>query len=130
MKKKNQVMALIILALAGIGIIFASGVLLKKMLSLSLAGYVLKAGTPMQFGAYTVLIDKVKGNKLYGIKVSSKGKRFKAESGQYQYLPEKNAIKFSLVNGTADDYDPENPRQYHTLTFKQSTFTVPLKPAK
>jgi glyoxylate utilization-related uncharacterized protein len=72
-------------------------------------------------------VDKVDGNKLYGIQVSSKGKRFKAESGEYAYLPQKNAIKFSLINGSANDYDPENPREFHTLTFKQSNFTIQLK---
>lgn len=108
---------------------FSSVVIFKIIITRPLAGYVLKAGKPTQFGEYTVQVDKIEGNKLYGIKVSSKDKRFQAESGEYTYLPEKNAIKFSLINGFADDYDPENPGEFHTLTFKRSIFTIKLKPS-
>ncbi len=83
----------------------------------------------MQFGSYTVLIDKIEGNKLYGIKVSSKNMRFKAKSGDYIYIPGKNAIKFNLIDGVAEDYDPGNLRALHTLTFKQSYITIKLKPS-
>ena len=88
----------------------------------------LKAGTPLQFGAYTVLIDRVEGNKLYGIKVSSKNKKLEAKSGDYTYMPERNAIKFNLIDGVAEDYGPDNPQEARTLTFKQSNITIKLKP--
>jgi len=42
-------------------------------------------------------------------------------------MPEKNAIKFNLIDGVAEDYDPKNPREFHTLTFKQSYIAIKLK---
>ena len=88
----------------------------------------LRAGKPLQFGSYTVLIDRVDGSKLYGIKLSSKNRRFEAKSGDYLYIPGKNAIKLNLIDGSASDYDPNNPGEFHTLTFKQSYITIRLKP--
>lgn len=102
--------------------------LFRETIATKLAGKIfLRAGKPLQFGSYTVLIDKVEGNKLYGINVNSKNKRFKAKSGDYIYMPEKNAIKFNLIDGVADDYDPQNPSEFHTLTFKQFYITIKLK---
>jgi hypothetical protein len=122
--KKKQVILIIVLAVMAIA---AAAFCFRGVIATNFAGKVfIKAGKPMQFGAYTVLIDKVEGNKLYGIKVSSSNKRFKAESGDYTYLPEKNAVKINLINGAADDYDPENPHEFHTLTFKQSSITLQL----
>lgn len=129
MKKKQAILiigpAVILVAIVSATLFFFRGTIITTM-----AGKVfLRAGRSLQFGSYIVLIDRVEGNKLYGIKVSSKNRRFKAVSGDYAYLPEKNAIKFNLVDGVADDYDPENPRAFHTLTFKQSYITIKLKPS-
>ena len=118
---------MIILAL----IIIASAILIffRGVLATNLAGKILlKSGKPVQFGEYTVLVDRVEANKLYGIKVTSKDKKLTAESGDYTYLPEKNAIKFNLVNGAADNYDPVNPGSYQALTFKHSCITIQLSP--
>ncbi|MDD5130800.1 MAG: hypothetical protein PHS66_07145 [Candidatus Omnitrophica bacterium] len=125
MKKKHFVLMIIlaIIVIAAVILIFFRGVL-----ATNLAGKILlKSGKPMQFGEYTVLVDKVEANKLYGIKVTGKDKKLTAESGDYTYLPEQNAIKFNLVNGAADNYDPENPGAYQALAFKQSRFTIKLR---
>jgi hypothetical protein len=127
MTKKSQIISLIVLAVVFLGILLSTAIFFRRVITKVLVGQVLQAGKPMQFGSYTVLVDKVQGNKLYGIKVSSKNKRLKAESGEYTYLPEKNEIKFNLINGAADDYDPANPHEFHTLTFKQSYFKIKLK---
>jgi hypothetical protein len=126
MKKKQAILIIVIGVIAfAIGAFFFKGgnatVLAGKMF--------LKAGRPMQFGSYIVLIDKIEGNKLYGIKISSKNRKFTAKSGDYTYLPERNALKFNLIDGAGDDYDPQNPREFHTLTFKQSYITIKLKPS-
>jgi len=118
------VLAIIFIILACMGLFLSRGVIITTLAEKIL----LKAGKPLQFGSYTVLIDKVEGNKLYGIKVSSKNKKFKATSGDYLYMPEKNAIKFNLIDGVAEDYDSKNPSESHTLTFKQSYITIKLKP--
>ena len=128
--KKKQVISIIVLIIILIVMASVALFLFREAIVTKLAGKIfLKAGKPLQFGSYTVLIDKVEGNKLYGIKVSSKNKRFKAKSGDYIYMPEKNAIKFNLIEGTAEDYDPNNPHEFHTLTFKQSYITIKLKPS-
>jgi len=90
------------------------------------ARVLLKAGKPLQFGGYTVLVDKVEGNKLYGIKVSSQNKMLEAKSGDYAYMPEKNAIKFNLIDGVAEEHDPDNPQKFNRLTFKQTIITLRL----
>ena len=126
----EQLVFVVILAMILIVIISLTLFLFKGVIVNTLAEKIfLKAGKPLQFGSYTVVIDKIEGNKLYGIKVSSKNKRFKAKSGDYIYMPEKNAIKFNLIEGTAEDYDPNNPHEFHTLTFKQSYITIKLKPS-
>ncbi len=121
MKNKSTIIVFAVIAIAAGLFFFKGGFIAGRM--------ILKAGKPMHFGTYTVQIDKVEGNKLYGIKVSSKNRRFSAEKGDYAYLPEKNAIKFNLINGAADDYDPQDPKGYHTLTFKQFYITIRLKPS-
>jgi hypothetical protein len=125
MKNKQPVLIIVIAVFA---VVILSVTLFRgAIITAAGAKIFLKAGRPMQFGSYTVLIDKIQGNKLYGIKVSNKNSRFKAESGDYTYMPEKNAIRFNLIDGAADDYDPANPHGYHTLTFKQSYITIQLK---
>lgn len=128
MKKQvvsTMVGVIIILAIASGALFFFRGAIITN-----LTGKIfLQAAKPLQFGSYTVLIDKVEGNKLYGIKVSNKNRRFQAKSGDYTYLPEKNTIKFNLIDGAADDFDPNNPHEFHTLTFKQSCITIRLKPS-
>lgn len=128
--KNKQAISIIVLAIIFIVIVCVALFLFRGVIVTTLAEKIfLKAGKPLQFGSYTVLIDKVEGNKLYGIKVSSKNRRFKAKSGDYIYIPEKNAIKFNLIEGVAEDYDPKNPREFHTLTFQQSYITIKLNPS-
>ncbi len=126
MSKKSAILiigSVIIVALAG-GAIFH----FKDAIITTFAQKLfLRAGRPLKFGSYTVLIDRIEGNKLYGIKVSDGNRRFQAKSGDYIYLPEKQALKFNLIDGVADDYDPKSSGDFHTLTFKQSYITIKLK---
>ena len=109
-------------------IVIASAFLFKNSFISTLAEEtILRAGIPLQFGSYTVQIDKVEGNKLYGIKVTSKNKKFTAKSGDYLFMPEKHAIKLHLIDGSADDFDSQNPGQYHAMEFKQSYLMIRLK---
>jgi len=127
---KNKQAVSVLLAIILIVIVSVALFLFRSAIVTTLSEKIfLKAGRPLRFGSYTVLIDKVEGNKLSGIKVSSKNRRFEAKSGDYLYLPGKNAIKFNLIDGAAEDYDPKNPGEFHTLTFKQSYITIKLKPS-
>ena len=123
----NKKKVILIIALTGV-IIFAALFLIRGAIITTLAGKIaLQAGRPLKFGSYVVLIDKVDGNKLYGIKVSSKTNRFIAKSGNYAYIPKENMIKFNLVDGVVEHYDPKNPRESHTLKFQQSFIKIKLK---
>ena len=128
--KKKQTISIIVLAIILIVIACVALFIFRGAIITTLAEKIfLKAGKPLQFGSYTVLIDKIEGNKLYGIKVSSKNKGFKAKSGDYIYIPERNAIRLNLIDGVAEDYDPKNSGEFHKLTFKQSYITIKLKPS-
>jgi hypothetical protein len=128
--RNKQAIAIITLAIIFIGIVSVTLFLFRGVIIATFTEKMfLKAGKPLRFGSYTVLIDKVEGNKLYGIKVSSKNRRFEAKSGDYLYMPEKNAIKFNLIDGVGQDDDPQHPGEFHTLTFKQSYITIKLKPS-
>jgi len=91
------------------------------------ANIVLKAGTPMKFGAYTVLIARIEDNKLFEIRITDKNRKLEAKSGAYEYLPKENAIRFSLIDGIAEDVDPENPGKFQRLVFRQLYMKLKLK---
>lgn len=88
---------------------------------------VLRAGKPIKFGNYTVFIDKIADNKLFGIKISGNNRKLEAKSGDYIYVPNENAIKFNLIDGVAEDADPKNINLFHRLTFKQMFMKIRLK---
>jgi hypothetical protein len=88
------------------------------------------AGRPVTFGSYTILIDKIEGNKLLGIKITGKNRKLEAKSGSYTYVPKENALKFNLIDGTAEDLDTKNPLAIRRLTFKEFFMKIRLKPAK
>ncbi|MFA5276255.1 MAG: hypothetical protein WC417_05130 [Candidatus Omnitrophota bacterium] len=79
----------------------------------------LKAGKPMKFGDYTVIIDRIEGNKLVGIKMSEGSRRLEAVSGDYKYLSKENSIEVNLMDGTIEDGSPENIYLKNKLTFKK-----------
>lgn len=41
-----------------------------------------------------------------------------AKAGEFIAVPEKNAIKLKLIDGTSDEPDPENPTNFYKLNFK------------
>jgi len=126
---KKKIVALTVSALIIIALAWTAVFIFRGTIITGLAGKVLlRAGKPLQFAGYTVVVDKVEGNKLYGIKVSSQNKMLEAKSGDYAYMPEKNTIKFNLVDGIAEDHDPDNPQKFNRLTFRQTIITLKLEP--
>ena len=91
---------------------------------------VLLAGKPITFGSYTISIDRIEGNKLFGIKITGKNRKVEAKSGAYFYVPKENVLKFNLIDGTAEDIDAKNPQAIRRLTFKEFFMKIRLKPAK
>ena len=126
--KKKKIVVLTVSALIIIAIAWTAVFIFRGAIITGLAGKVLlRAGKPLQFAGYTVVVDKVEGNKLYGIKVSNQNKTLEAKSGDYTYMPEKNTIKFNLIDGIAEDHDPDNPQKFNRLTFKQTIITLKLE---
>jgi len=41
-----------------------------------------------------------------------------AKAGEFITIPEKNAIKLKLIDGTSDEPDPENPTNFYKLNFR------------
>jgi len=99
------------------------GFILNKLVE----NVVFKEGRPTKFGNYTVSIDKIEGNKLFGITVTDNNRKLEAKSGEYVYIPKENTIKFKLNDGIAEDVSVENPRMFNRLTFKQYYMTLKLK---
>ncbi|MDD5568725.1 MAG: hypothetical protein PHY88_05925 [Candidatus Omnitrophica bacterium] len=126
--KKKKIVVLTVSALIIIAIAWAAIFILRGTAATGLAGKILlQAGRPLRFAGYTVLVDRVEGNKLYGIKVSSQNKTLEAKSGDYTYIPERNAIRFTLVDGVAEDHDPDIHQKFNKLTFQQTIFTLKLE---
>ena len=92
-----------------------------------MGNFVLKAGKPMKFGNYTVFIEKIENNRLFGIKIYSKNRKLEAKSGDYVYIPKEKAIKFNLIDGVAEEADSKNPSIFRRLTFEQMLIKVRLK---
>jgi len=51
-----------------------------------------------------------------------------AKGGEFITDPEKNIVKLKLIDGTSDEPDPENPRNFYKLNFK--TYFMNLNPSQ
>lgn len=126
--KKRLVVGITILAIISVTVVSFGVFVYRGAIFAKLAGkIILKAGRPLQFGSYSILVDSVEGNKLSGITVTSKNIKLQAKSGDYLFIPKKNAIKLNLFDGAAEDYDPAHPGESRRLTFKQFNITIRLK---
>ncbi len=125
MKKKWPVIVittfLIIIASGAVLFIFRGAILNKFA-----ASAIFISGKPLKFGDYTISVEKVEGNKLYGIEVSDNEKKFTAKSGTYEYLPQDNLIKLSLSDGVSEFTDPKHPDNAYKLTFNQYNLKIKL----
>ncbi len=76
------------------------------------------------FDKYIIFIYSIDGNKLYNVRIyepqgDDKPTRIiVAKKGEFLALPEKNMVKLKLMDGTADEPDPNNPRNFYKLNFK------------
>ncbi|MEW5758527.1 MAG: LptF/LptG family permease [Candidatus Omnitrophota bacterium] len=83
------------------------------------------------FQGNIIFIYRIEGNKLYDIRIyqPEEGKPTRtiiAKQGEFIALPERKAIKLKLVDGSTDEPDPENPKNFYKLTFKQYFMTMDL----
>jgi lipopolysaccharide export system permease protein len=76
------------------------------------------------FDKYIVFIYAIEGNKLSNVRIYEPQGEDKptriivAKRGEFLALPEKKLVKLKLMDGTADEPDPNNPRSFYKLNFK------------
>ncbi|MBD3426455.1 MAG: LptF/LptG family permease [Candidatus Omnitrophica bacterium] len=86
------------------------------------------------FKDYIIFVHNVKGNKLEGIRIYQprEGKATRviiAKKGEVIPMPEEDAVKLRLEDGTADEVMPDKPDEFYKLTFKEYFMTLNLEHA-
>ncbi len=82
------------------------------------------------FDKYILFIYSIEGNKLnnvhiYELQGEDKPPRIiVAKKGEFIAIPEKNMVKLKLMDGTADEPDPDNPHIFYKLNFKTYFLTL------
>lgn len=75
------------------------------------------------FQKYVIFVYQIEGNRLLNVRIyePQEGKPTRtivAKKGEFIAIPEKNMIKLKLIDGTADEPDPQNPLSFFKLNFK------------
>ncbi|MFA6216930.1 MAG: LptF/LptG family permease [Candidatus Omnitrophota bacterium] len=84
------------------------------------------------FDQYILFIYSIEQNKLNNIRIyepqgDNKPTRIiVAKKGEFISIPEKNMIKLKLIDGTADEPDPNNPNNFYKLNFKNYFMSLNL----
>jgi len=84
------------------------------------------------FQKYILFIYRIEENKLTNIRIyepqeNRPTRTIVAKKGEFIAIPERNCIKLKLMNGTADEPDPENPGSFFKLNFKTYFMTLNLE---
>ncbi|MBP7216402.1 MAG: LptF/LptG family permease [Candidatus Omnitrophica bacterium] len=84
------------------------------------------------FEKYVLFIYRIEDNKLINVRIyepQGEGKPTRtiiAKRGEFIAIPEKKIVKLKLIDGTADEPDPEKPTQFYKLNFKTYFMTLNL----
>lgn len=84
------------------------------------------------FDKYTLFIYSIDKNKLNNVRIYEPQGEDRptriiiAKRGEFIAVPEQKLIKLKLINGTADEPDPNNPMMYYKLNFKNYFMTLNL----
>jgi lipopolysaccharide export LptBFGC system permease protein LptF len=84
------------------------------------------------FDKYILFIYSIEDNKLNNVRIyepqgDNKPTRIIiAKRGEFIAIPEKSEIKLKLIEGTADEPDPDNPNNFYKLNFKNYFMTLSL----
>jgi len=75
------------------------------------------------FEKYVLFIYHIEGNKLSNIRIyepqdEGPTRTIVAKKGEFILIPEKKTVKLKLMDGTADEPDPDNPSNFYKLNFK------------
>ncbi|MBU4305179.1 MAG: LptF/LptG family permease [Candidatus Omnitrophica bacterium] len=84
------------------------------------------------FKDYIIFIYRIQGDYLEDVRIyqPQTGKPTRtiiAEKGEFISIPEKNAIKLVLKNGSADEPSFDDPEFFYKLNFKNYNFTLNLQ---
>ncbi len=88
------------------------------------------------FQNYVLFIYAIDQNKLSNVRVyepQGAGKPTRiivAKKGEFIAIPEKNMIKLKLMDGTADEPDPDNPSNFYKLNFRTYYMSLNLAHAQ
>jgi len=115
-----------ILVIVSVALFLNRGLIVSKIIEKSF----LKAGKPLKFGNYIVFIDRIEGNKLFGIKMNGSNRKFEAKSGDYTYLPKEKLIDINLFDGVVEDSGSDNTFLQHKLTFKKFHIIFKIKQSR
>ncbi|OIO40213.1 MAG: hypothetical protein AUJ75_00390 [Candidatus Omnitrophica bacterium CG1_02_49_10] len=92
----------------------------------------LEAGTFIKtFQNYIIFIYGIKNNILQNIRIyqpqaDGPTRTIVANRGEFISIPEKNIVRLKLVDGTSDEPNPKNPKQFYKLNFKTYYITLDL----
>jgi len=88
------------------------------------------------FQKYILFIYRIDENKLTNVRIyepQGPGKPTRtivAKRGEFIAVPEKNIVKLKLIDGTADEPNPENPNNFYKLNFRNYFMTLSLAQAQ
>ncbi|HTY46008.1 MAG TPA: LptF/LptG family permease [Patescibacteria group bacterium] len=87
------------------------------------------------FQKYVLFIYRIEKNRLLNVRIyePQEGKPTRtivAKRGEFIALPEKGVVKLKLMDGTADEPDPEHPANFFKLNFKTYFMTLNLAQAQ
>jgi lipopolysaccharide export system permease protein len=79
---------------------------------------------------YSILAEKVKGNRIEGITISKlegdkPAQTIRAEHGDLSFAEDGNTLVMKLYNGEIHDVDEKDPKRYLRLKFTQHTLNIP-----
>jgi len=87
------------------------------------------------FQKYILFIYRIEDNKLTNVRIyePQEGKPTRtivARRGEFIAIPENKTVKLKLIDGTADEPDPSNPKNLYKLNFKTYFMTLNLNQAQ
>lgn len=83
------------------------------------------------FQKYILFIYRIDENRLTNVRIyepqeGRSARTIVAKRGEFIVMPENKSVKLKLMDGTADEPDPDNPANFYKLNFKTYFMTLNL----
>lgn len=87
------------------------------------------------FEKYILFIYRIEDNKMFNVRIyepheNKPTRTIVSKRGEFLSIPEKGIVKLKLIDGTADEPDPNNPANFYKLNFKTYFITLNLAQQK